>query len=149
MCLYSLKSKATKADKDIVCYKVYMTSGDTTRKKLKWKFKLFIPVLYSSPIQVSQYKIRKNTTIIANALYTTTSYYYYPTQEYRVDYGIHTYKCLSDIIADPFYRDWVGRAVVIFKCIIPKGAYYYEGRYGHTPAYCSEKIIIKEIIQCV
>lgn len=41
---------------------------------------------------------------------------------------------------------WPSFDIKIFKCIIPKGTKYYEGKFGDFPSYCSESIILKEAI---
>ena len=36
--------------------------------------------------------------------------------------------------------------LVVLKCIIPKGAYYFEGYFGNYPSYASSQIKILEEI---
>ena len=35
--------------------------------------------------------------------------------------------------------------LVIFKCIIPKGSSYYEGRFDRYESYCSNSIKLIEV----
>ena len=73
----------------------------------------------------------------------------------RVTTGYHTYKNKEDIdlrvlwnaknnLETPYMR-----ASIILECIIPKGTAYYEGYnndFRTSPGYCSNQLLIKQII---
>ena len=63
---------------------------------------------------------------------------------YLVNLGFHSFKCFNDLVEETHFHS--ASTIKIFKCIIPKGSKYYEGVYCEYPSYCSESIILKEII---
>ena len=122
MCLYTKQTEPEIAEQDIECYKVYVKSyGD------RW----------FSPYQECPMPIM-------NGLVTTELQ---SPCNLRVDLGFHSFSYFSDaeIVAEWFARRKKSSCVV--KCIIPKGTEYYLGKFGFDEAYCSESIILKEIIK--
>ena len=63
-----------------------------------------------------------------------------------IEKGFHSFVSLLDainearLITTAFHYE-----TYIFKCTIPEGTKYYEGRFNCTPSYCSESIIIEEL----
>lgn len=53
--------------------------------------------------------------------------------------GLHSYKNLDD-----FKNSYV---TIYAECIIPKGSEYYEGKFGVSNAYASDKLTYVKIIQ--
>ena len=113
------------ADKDIICYKIV--------KKSKVKG------VYKSGIQRFEYIIRQLYTNHINIKYINIyikKYY----NIFTIGVGMfHSYaNYLSAITILP--------NCVTLKCIIPKGAYYFEGYFGNYPSYASSQIKILEEI---
>lgn len=121
MCLITTKNIPEIAQEDIVCYKFY---------KLR-ENKLFSPY---------QDVLAPNINEVANTELGKVHLY----DSNIVMKGFHSYKYLDDLIRELYF--WQSYDITIFKCIIPKGAKYYEGKFGESPSYCSESIILKEII---
>ena len=64
-----------------------------------------------------------------------------------INFGLHSFAVLERaILLYCLYKHDTDRAdVSLVKCIIPKGARYYEGYdCGYNSGYCSESLIIKE-----
>ena len=126
MCLsiYQLKPKI--ADKDIVCYKfVERTKVKGIYKSIFVEFEYIIRQLYTNNIKIEfSYKLIKPESIFG----------------YFIEEGMfHSYaNYLSTITVLP--------NCVTLKCIIPKGAYYFEGYFGNYPSYASSQIKILEEI---
>ena len=125
MCLFINHLEPKIADKDIVCYKL------VKRTKVKG--------VYKSNIQKFEYIIRQ--------LYTN----YFDIK--YVDMLIKRRYNLSAIEEDMFhsYENYLSAItilpnLVVLKCIIPKGAYYFEGYFGNYPSYASSQIRILEEI---
>lgn len=57
---------------------------------------------------------------------------------------IHTFRLLSCAHNEANRLTLTGGKAVIFKCIIPKGTYYYQ---GDSVDYASECIIFKELLE--
>ena len=125
MCLVTTQLEPKIADKDIICYKL------VKRTKIKG--------VYKSNIQRFEYIIRQ--------LYTN----YFDIK--YVDMLIKRRYNLSAIEEDMFhsYVNYLSAItvlpnLVVLECIIPKGAYYFEGYFGNYPSYASSQIrILKEI----
>ena len=62
----------------------------------------------------------------------------------RVDKGFHSFKTVEEVkhIVNGYRNDL---NLVIFKCIIPRGSSYYEGRFDIYKSYCSNSIKLIEI----
>ena len=128
MCLDINHLKPKIADKDIVCYKL------VKRTKIKG--------IYKSNFQRFQYVIRKlytNNVDIRFAKKSIQRYFY--TGFYKIEEGMfHSYTSSMYPILGP------SSYYTLLKCIIPKGAYYFEGLFNHFPSYASSQIKILEEI---
>ena len=133
MCLYVTHLEPEIADKDIVCYK------RVKRTKIKG--------IYKSSIQGFEYIIRKLYTNNINIRFVNkivkTWGLTYPYLMYSIDEGMfHSYKSrLCPVILSPL------PSCALLKCIIPKGAYYFEGYFDGSPSYASSQIRILEEIK--
>ena len=130
MCLVLNYLKPKIADKDIVCYKL------VEKTKIKG--------VYKSCFQEFEYVIRQSYTnnlgikfvdrIIKNLC---PSYPHYGI--YAIEEGMfHSYTNYM-----PFEL-FTSLDETILKCIIPKGAYYYEGHFNYYTSYASSQIKILE-----
>ena len=124
MCLITTKDIPEIAQEDIVCYKIYILIED----------ELLSPY-QGSPAPA----INKVTNTLLDRAYLSKY-----TAVYMVGRGFHSFKYLHDLIEELDF--WLSFDIKIFKCIIPKGTKYYEGKFGDFPSYCSESIILKETI---
>ena len=132
MCLITTKNIPEIAQEDIVCYKFYILimEGDINYDKNG----------LLSPYQGSLAPtINKVTNTLLDRAYLSKY-----TAVYMVGRGFHSFKYLDDLIEELDF--WLSFDIKIFKCIIPKGTKYYEGKFGDFPSYCSESIILKETI---
>ena len=133
MCLDINHLKPKIADKDIVCYKLV--------KKTK------IKGIYKSSFQRFEYVIRQlytnNLDIrFADKVIKNLCPSYPHLSIYAVEEGMfHSYASnLYPIILSPLPN------CALLKCIIPKGAYYFEGYFDDAPNYASSQIKILEEI---
>ena len=133
MCLIVASSIPKIADKDIVCYKI------VRRTKIKG--------IYKSSFQEFEYIIRQLYTNnfdikFANRVIRNLCPSYPRLGIYAIEEGMfHSYVSPLyplEVITIP---NWT-----MLKCIIPKGAYYYEGEFVKTPSYASSRIKILEEI---
>ena len=125
MCLFINHLEPKIANKDIVCYKL------VERTKIKG--------VYKSHFQGFEYIIRQLYTNYFDIKYIDM----FIKRRYNlsaIEEGMfHSYiNYLSAITILP--------NLVVLKCIIPKGAYYFEGRFGDYPSYASSQIKILEEI---
>ena len=133
MCLYVTHLEPEIADKDIVCYKL------VKRTKIKG--------IYKSSFQRFEYIIRRLYTNNINIRFVNkivkTWCLTYPYLMYSIDEGMfHSYKSrLCPVILSPLPNG------ALLKCIIPKGAYYFEGYFDNSPSYASSQIKILEEIK--
>ena len=131
MCLITTKNIPEIAQKDIVCYKFYILH------------KVYPP--YEDAVLLSPYQdspaptINKVTNTLLDRAYLSN---YRAT--YIISRGFHSFKYLDDLINELDF--WQSFDIKIFRCIIPKGTKYYEGKFGDFPSYCSQSIILKETI---
>ena len=132
MCLHLNHLEPKIADKDIVCYKF------VEKTKIKG--------VYKSCFQEFEYVIRQSYTnnldikfvdrIIKNLC---PSYPHYGI--YAIEEGMfHSYVSNLNPILSPLPNH------ALLKCIIPKGAYYFEGYFDDCPSYASSQIKILEEI---
>ena len=129
MCLVTTQLELKIADKDIVCYKF------VKRTKIKG--------VYKSSFQEFEYIIRQlytNNLDIRFANKSINRYFY--RCFYKIEEGMfHSYTSnLYPVILSPLPH------CALLKCIIPKGAYYFEGIFDYSPSYASSQIKILEEI---
>ena len=129
MCLVTIQLEPKIADKDIICYKL------VKRTKIKG--------IYKSSFQGFEYIIRQlyiNNLDIRFANKSIKRYFY--KCFYIIEEGMfHSYASyLYPVILSPLPY------CALLKCIIPKGAYYYEGYFDNAPSYASSQIKILEEI---
>ena len=128
MCLVTIQLEPKIADKDIICYKL------VKRTKIKG--------IYKSSFQGFEYIIRQlytnNLDIrFANKIIKHSFYKCF----YMIEKGMfHSYASNLYPILSPL--PWCA----LLKCIIPKGAYYFEGYFDESPSYASSQIKILEEI---
>ena len=129
MCLRLDYSEPKIADKDIVCYKL------VKRTKIKG--------IYKSSFQGFEYIIRQLYTNNLDIRFANKSMkWYFYKSFYKIEEGMfHSYvNHLYPAILRPLLNH------TLLKCIIPKGAYYYEGYFYDLPSYASSQIKILEEI---
>ena len=128
MCLFTYFLKPKIADKDIICYKLVV------RTKIKG--------VYKSSFQGFEYIIRQ--------LYTNNLDIRFANKSIKRSF----YKCFY-IIEEDMFHSYASNLYPILsplpwcallKCIIPKGAYYFEGYFDESPSYASSQIKILEEI---
>ena len=133
MCLITETSIAKIADKDIVCYKmVERTKTKGVYKSSIQGFEYIIRQLYTNNLDIRFVdKIIKNLDTTRSGLCL-----------YIIEEGMfHSYASnLYPIILSPLPN------CALLKCIIPKGAYYFEGYFDESPSYASSQIKILEEI---
>lgn len=115
MCLKNAELRI--AEKDIICYKVYVVDGNLLSPYRREK----------APEKGIIATTRLGTIIPPNT----------------VREGFHSFANLSDAIDVASIRE---DNTVIVKCTIPKLSRYYEGVFGGRISYCSECIILNKII---
>ena len=156
------KSNLKYATKDKVCYKVLRiqknNNEETFHAPYYVEFEYELNKKYNTEIKPHGYPVHAKNTLgiycrlnfeIAHAI----NQYYDRTRTFRyITCGFHTIKSLKD--ADRLKRDFEAdsfhRRYKVFKCVIPKGSWYYEGfddlfNYG----FVSDSLIVKREIECV
>ena len=133
MCLITTKNIPEIAQEDIVCYKFYILH--IAKDDINF-------TSYNKGELRSPYRgmLAPNIDEVANTELGKVHLY----DSNIVMKGFHSYKYLDDLIRELYF--WQSYDITIFKCIIPKGAKYYEGKFDESPSYCSESIILKETI---
>ena len=130
MCLVTIQLEPKIADKDIVCYKL------VKRTKIKG--------IYKSSFQEFEYIIRQ--------LYTNNLDIRFANKSIKRSF----YKCFYIIEEGMFhsYASYLYPVILsplphgaLLKCIIPKGAYYYEGYFDDSLSYASSQIKVLEEIK--
>ena len=129
MCLVINHLEPKIANEDIVCYKL------VKRTKIKG--------IYKSSFQGFEYIIRQlytNNLDIRFANKSIKRSFY--KRFYIIEEGMfHSYASyLYPVILSPLPHG------ALLKCIIPKGAYYFEGYFDESPSYASSQIKILEEI---
>ena len=128
MCLDINHLKPKIADKDIVCYKLVV------RTKIKG--------IYKSSFQGFEYIIRQLYTNNLDIRFINKSIKHsFHACFYKIEkdmFHSYTSSMYSVLSPSPYYA--------LLKCIIPKGAYYFEGLFNHFPSYASSQIKILEEI---
>ena len=136
MCLLINQLEPKIADKDIVCYKlVKRTKIKGVYKSSFQEFEYVIRQLYTNNINYSfANKVIKKERIFI-------SYMNYLEADFIEEGMFHSYvNHLYPAILSPL-PNWA-----LLKCIIPKGAYYFEGYFDESPSYASSQIKILEEI---
>ena len=133
MCLVIKQLEPKIADKDIICYKlVERTKIKGVYKSSFQGFEYIIRQLYTNNLDIRFVdKIIKNLDTTRSGLCL-----------YIIEEGMfHSYvSYLYPVILSPLPHG------ALLKCIIPKGAYYYEGYFDDSPSYASSQIKILEEI---
>ena len=128
MCLVIKQLEPKIADKNIICYKlVERTKIKGVYKSNIQKFEYTIRQLYTNNIKIEfSYELIKDKVLSG----------------YSIEEGMfHSYASyLYPVILSPL------PCGALLKCIIPKGAYYFEGYFGNYPSYASSQIRILEEI---
>lgn len=128
MCLYPTTDKPKTADSDIVCYKVVLLSSGGNKM---YPLLYFYSEVYElgKVYHEKRFGVKKSISLGASV----------------VTFGFHSYirqsRALYNILRCTNYKN---NKVIILKCVIPKGALYYEGSSGETASieeYCSNKIM--------
>ena len=130
MCLITYQLEPKVADKDIICYKM------VTKYRIKGvylseyqSFEYIIGRLYTNNIDV------KHSEALLQTIYRKDTSL---TGTYSIsDFMFHSYQ-------SPY--KYSIRADTIVKCVIPKGAYYFEGGHNSLRGYASSQIKILEEI---
>ena len=126
MCLITGKLEHKIADKDIVCYKMVTKSrikGVYISEYRRFKYKK--EKLYTNNIDI------KNSEIVLKTISPLIGVYSI------LGFMFHSYQ-------SPYKYSL--RADTLVKCIIPKGAYYFEGGHNGLRGYASSQIKILEEI---
>ena len=118
MCLKNAELKI--AEKDIICYKVDVVVDGNL---------------------LSPYRREKAPE---EGMIATTRLGIIKFPNDAVHEGFHSFCNLSDAVDESFI--WKDDTTVIVKCTIPKLSRYYKGTFGARISYCSECIILNNII---
>ena len=133
MCLVINHLEPKIADKDIVCYKLVVRTKIKGIYKSSFQgFEYIIRQLYTNNLDIRFVdKIIKNLDTTRSGLCL-----------YIIEEGMfHSYASyLYPVILSPLPNG------ALLKCIIPKGAYYFEGYFDDSPSYASSQIKILEEI---
>ena len=132
MCIQVKTIFPKRAKTDIVCYKILNENMTAPYTKFQYDFKEYKANGLSNLL-----KDIKDSIIRKLRFKEPPMYYFYSVGL------IHTYKCPPLIALSKFYKD-LNRKV--FKCIIPKGTYYYESYASFEDEYASRKLRIVEEI---
>ena len=124
MCLFINHLEPKIADKDIVCYKL------TKRTKIKG--------IYKSNFQRFEYVIRQLYTNYFDIKYADMFIKKRYSRSVIEEGMFHSYASNVYSILKPL------QYCILLKCIIPKGAYYYEGYFNYYTSYASSQIKILE-----
>ena len=133
MCLQLEHLEPKIADKDIVCYKI------VNRTKIKG--------VYKSNIQEFEYIIRRLYTNNISMEFSNNIIKHFKTNCIEVP---NCYIIEGGMFHS--YKNYISAMLIVLpneaflKCIIPKGAYYYEGHFHHFTSYASSQIKILEEI---
>lgn len=152
MCLYSKQQDAKVAEKDIICYKLFFVIDELFNDKAKKTYK--VGDITATYRQDYVYKFDKETGKAVEPKFIDHIEYasiFSNKLEYDISVGFHSYANLEDAQAGGkiFLGDRVTntmrRTLVLYQCVIPKGAKYFEGDSSSiSPGYCSDSIILGE-----
>lgn len=129
MCLFINQLEPKIADKDIICYKLVERTKIKGVYKSEFRgFEYIIGQLYINYFDIKfSYFLIKHTSRVHQRIHSIEEGMFHSYANY-----------LSAITILPNR--------VALKCIIPKGAYYFEGYFGNYPSYASSQIKILEEI---
>ena len=137
MCLASNQNTAKIAKKDIECYKVVTLYTEANEEQLT---RPTLPEEFFSKFRYFKYVLGK-TYVCDN--------FEKEVPRMIIKYGFHSYADLTEayyscaytphITTDSYGRQAV-KEEVLLKCIIPKGAFYFDGTADTLNQYCSDKI---------
>lgn len=112
MCLFSNKSEANVAKRDITCYKLVFRET------------------FQSPFYYKKYRVGRSYTEPKFKAKVDKSVF---NRDVEIKFGFHTYKTFQAARRHGDYK------FAILKCVIPVGTRYWEDTRGNE-AYCSETI---------
>lgn len=118
MCLINAKLRV--AEEDIICYKVYIVVNRNL---------------------LSPYRREKAPE---EGIIATTRLGTIKSPNNVVYEGFHSFATLSDAVDESSI--WEDETTVIVKCTIPKFSRYYKGIFSKHISYCSECIILNNLI---
>lgn len=118
MCLSNSGEKKI-ATHDITCYKVVMTR----RNK-------YYTIYYGKYVK------------IGGSYRSSIKGYYSYCSCSCITKALHSYSNKRSAISDSAYK----RGAAVIRCIIPKGAVYYIGKFGKDRAYASNKLKYVELV---
>lgn len=131
MCLYTKQTEPKISEEDIICYKFYRRYNE----------------ILISPYQGCRApEIGITTNANLGKSYRPKGYDLFHINFYnirRVDEGFHSFKTLEEVKHK--INGYRNLDLVIFKCIIPRGSSYYEGRFDRYESYCSNSIKLIEV----
>lgn len=130
MCLVINHLEPKIADKDIICYKLVERTKIKGVYKSEFRgFEYIIGQLYTNHFDIKfSYFFIKHTSRVHQRINSIEEGMFH-------SYESNSYPTLN---TSSYY--------VLLKCIIPKGAYYFEGYFGNYPSYASSQIKILEEI---
>lgn len=139
MCLITTKNIPEIAQEDIVCYKFYILhiAKDDINSSSHDKDGYLSPYWGMRAPNMNEVV---NTVLDRVYLHKCGG----NNSTYMINRGFHSFKYIDDLTKELYF--WQPCDAKIFKCIIPKGTKYYEGEFDDSPSYCSESIILKEIV---
>ena len=130
MCIEVKNIFPKRAKTDIVCYKLLKEDMTAPYTKFQYDFKEYRANGLSNLL-----KDIKDSIIRKLRFKESPMYYFYSVGL------IHTYKYPPLIVLAKIYKDLNKR---VFKCIIPKGTYYYESYASFEDEYASRKLRVVE-----
>lgn len=139
MCLYTTQKEPKIAKKDITCYKILEICNPEweaeSGHKRKSKKTALRSVYYPNFKWSIDKRYRSRLVIEPRHL----------TNNYSVTKAFHSYETLES--AKSYYETMSLNSCAIVRCIIPKGAKYYEGmQTGGEYGYASNQMVMKEIV---
>ena len=136
MCLYTHQSSMFTAKDDIVCYKLL-------------KKRIFYTISIYQLFRYWRFKLYQ----------TTLHLYKYPSVNICLE-GFHSFQTIEAAVKYCINNHYANQKKIhLYKCIIPKGAQYVKGdsrcanpvpfvhKIDDSQQYCSDKIIIKNLVQ--
>ena len=127
MCLYTLNNKCTRAKQDIICYKIVRINISTGRRK-----SLIVGAKLPNPLSGFIDKAKGTTHL---------EICWSNPHLYLVNKGkIHTFARYSDA-AHVFSTNLTSyEELELWKCIIPKGTYYFAGNTYDCAGFASNRL---------